>query len=154
MRRNAVLVLFSLITVLQIAMVAQPSKNSHAADVIRKFEQGLNHRSLAEIESVVASDVVVLENGRRNKGWVDFRDNHLVPELKEPASPIRSELIKIMPSDVLTWAYTKSELKLADRTGKPVDALLWTVYVLEKRNGDWKIVLLDWSMRISKPSPK
>ena len=30
------------------------------------------------IQALVSADVVVLENGHRNDGWTDFRDNHLI----------------------------------------------------------------------------
>jgi len=33
-------------------------------------------------------------------------------------------------------------------TGEEVELLLWSIYVLEKRDGDWKITVLDWSLKV------
>jgi ketosteroid isomerase-like protein len=98
--------------------------------------------------------LVVFENGHRNDGWKDFRDNHLLPEMKEPAPPSRSEIIRIAATQDMGWGYTKTEMTLTRRTGEKAEATLWSVYVLEKRNGSWKIVLLDWSMRVQPPGRK
>ena len=130
--------------------LAQQSPNSSSEETVRnivlEFEKGLNERNLRRIEAVVAEDLVVLENGHRNEGWADFRDHHLVPEMKEPAPPSTSEFITIKTSDRLAWAYTRTDIKLTRKSGEQIGARLWSVYVLEKRNRDWKIVLLDWSL--------
>ena len=152
-----------IIATIMLAISASPLHSADSADapeqqqvraVIRQFEQGLRDRDLAKIESVVADDMVALENGHRNDGWKDFRDNHLLPEMKEPAPPSRSEIIRIAATQDMGWGYTKTEMTLTRRTGEKAEATLWSVYVLEKRSGSWKIVLLDWSMRIQPPGRK
>ena len=50
---------------------------------------------------------MVLENGHRNDGWADFRDNHLIPEFKEPAVPSKWEFVKVVTSSEMAWGYTK-----------------------------------------------
>lgn len=133
------------------AQIAQMSAEDNAVrTLINNFELGLNERSIAKIEAVVASDLVVLENGHRNDGWPNFRDHHLIPEMKEPSPVTKSELVKLKTSSHMAWAYTKTEMQLTDKSGKSVDALLWSAYVLERRAGEWKIVFLDWSMRMPK----
>lgn len=158
MTQKSLLVLLCTLVVLGVPAMAQTSAAMSSEDnvrtVIRQFEEGLNQRSVAKIQSVVANDVVVLENGHRNDGWIDFRDNHLIPEMKEPALASRSELIKIKTSREMAWAYTKTEIKLTDKNGGRAVGLLWSVYIIEKRAGEWKIVLLDWSMRAPKPQQK
>lgn len=158
MTRRSLLAVLSTWVMLGVPAMAQTSAALSSFDnvrtIIRQFEEGLNQRSVAKIQSVVASDVVVLENGHRNEGWIDFRDNHLIPEMKEPAPVSRSELIKIKTSCEMAWAYTKTEMTLTDKTGRRAVGLLWSVYVMEKREGEWKIVLLDWSMRAPKPQQK
>ena len=47
----------------------------------------LSATMLRQSKHLFPPDVVVLENGRRNDGWADFRDNHLIPEFKEPTVP-------------------------------------------------------------------
>ncbi|HUS19956.1 MAG TPA: nuclear transport factor 2 family protein, partial [Terriglobales bacterium] len=135
---------------------AQPRNSTDKAvrDVVTQFEDGLKQRDLKKIEAVVAEDLVVFENGHRNDGWPDFRDNHLVPEMKEPASPSKTELIRIKTSAQLSWVYTKTEMQLTRKTGEKADAVLWSVYILEKRKGQWKIVALDWSFYVPRPTGK
>jgi ketosteroid isomerase-like protein len=52
------------------------------------------------------------------------------------------------------WAYRRTDLTLTRKTGEKVEALLWAVYVLEKRGGQWKIVLLDWSLHVPRLGAK
>ena len=109
---------------------------------VGQFEQGLRDRKLALIEPVVADDIVVFENGERNDGWADFRDNHLKPELAEPAHPSTTSLVRMKVSGNMAWAYSET---IVPRSGKP-DAVVWSSYVLERRKGAWKIVSLNWSI--------
>ena len=121
-------------------------------DAIATFERGLHERKLALIESVVAEDLVVFENGERNDGWKDFRDNHLVPEMQEPApAGATTELVRIKATADMAWAYSKTTFE-STRRGQKRAVTLWSAYVLERRGGQWKIVLLDWSIG-SRPLP-
>jgi len=120
--------------------------------VIQQFEQGLAERNLAKIEPLMAPDMVAFENGHRNDGWQDFRDDHLVPEMKEPAPPSTSAVLKVTVTDKMAWGYTKTTMTLTRKSGEKVEATLWSVYVLEKRGDGWKIVVLDWSFLVPRPS--
>lgn len=137
---------------LSTAAHAQQKTDSSSEETVRsivlEFEKGLDERDLRRIEAVVAEDLVVFENGHRNEGWADFRDHHLVPEMKEPAPPAKSEFVTIKTSDRLAWAYTKTDMKLTRRSGEQIEARLWSIYVLEKRKSGWKVVLLDWSLYV------
>lgn len=118
--------------------------------VVKQFEDGLNQRDLKKIEAIVAADMVAFENGQRNDTWADFRDNHLAPEMKEPATPSKTELVRLETTEHMAWAYTKSDLTITRKNGDTVNAVLWTIYVLEKREKGWKIVVLDWSIKVSR----
>ncbi|HEV2022574.1 MAG TPA: nuclear transport factor 2 family protein [Terriglobales bacterium] len=119
--------------------------------VIEQFEQGLAERNVAQLEPLVASDLVVLENGGRNDGWVDFRDHHLIPEFQEPAPPSKAQVVKIVASPQMGWGYTRTDMTLTRKSGQKVEAVLWSVYVVEKRAEGWKLVLLDWSFKVQPP---
>lgn len=138
------------------ASSAQTSDRDETAvrAVVQQFEDGLKQRDLKKIDAVVAEDLVAFENGHRNDGWADFRDHHLVPEMKEPASPSKSEFVRIKTSGEISWAYTKTDMQLTRKSGEQVNAVLWSVYILEKRKGEWKIVVLDWSFYVPRPSAK
>jgi ketosteroid isomerase-like protein len=143
-----------LLAVALIMIAAPASADDKAQAEVRKvvveFEQALKDRNLAKIETLVADDLVALENGHRNNGWADFRDNHLVPEMKEPMPPSRSEVIKVVATPQMGWGYTRTDMTLTRKDGSKAQALLWSVYVLERRGTAWKIALLDWSLRVQR----
>lgn len=114
--------------------------------VIHQFQQALERRDVAAIEALVSPDVVVLENGHRNQGWADFRDNHLIPEFKEPAAPSKWEFVKVATSSEMAWGYTKQTIDVTGKDGKHAGLLVWSAYVLQKAGSTWKVVLLDWSV--------
>jgi len=120
---------------------SSPSAQTEIEDIVRRFHQALQERDVKSIEVLVDENLVVFENGERNDGWADFRDNHLVPELQEPAPQSTWELIKVKASAEQGWAYTRETMSSARGTRM----VLWSVFVLEKRGAEWKIVLLDWS---------
>jgi uncharacterized protein (TIGR02246 family) len=124
---------------------AIPAEQEVSATVTR-FERALQARNLAGVAEIVAEDLVVFENGHRNDGWKDFRDNHLVPEMKEAAPPMKSQLVKVVASPAMAWGYTRTEMFAGGKGAQKATHLLWSVYVLEKREGTWKITVLDWSI--------
>jgi ketosteroid isomerase-like protein len=137
---------------LGLAAFQTQSPEDDVLSVIQRFEQGLAARDLSKIEPLMAANMVAFENGHRNDGWQDFRDNHLVPEMKEPAPPMKSELVLISVTPGMAWGYTKTTMTLTRKNGEKVGATLWSVYVLEKREGNWKIAMLDWSFKVPPPA--
>jgi ketosteroid isomerase-like protein len=141
--------------VILLLSLAGTSSGSLAADhgdaavksVIQQFQQALQRRDVAAIEALVSPDVVVLENGHRNQGWPDFRDNHLLPEFKESAAPSEWEFVKVVASSEMAWGYTKQTIDVAGKDGKHAGYLVWSTYILQKTGPTWKVVLLDWSVR-------
>ena len=133
---------------------AQESAEPQVKKVIAQFEEGLQKRDLGLIEGVVAPDIVVLENGHRNDGWVDFRNNHLLPEMKDSANPAKSELVRVKASSDMGWGYTKTEIPITRKNGEKATLLLWSTYFVEKRERGWKIAFLDWSIRQLAPNEK
>ncbi len=128
-------------------LAADGQKTNEVKGVIQQFHQALERHDVAAIEALVSADVVVLENGHRNDGWPDFRDNHLIPEFKEPAAPSNWEFVKVAASSEMAWGYTKQTIGVTGKDGKPGGYLVWSIYVLQKAGPAWKVVLLDWSVR-------
>ncbi len=134
------------------ALQAQSSSpEDEVRNVIQRFEQGLAERDLSKIEPLMAADMVAFENGHRNDGWADFRDHHLVPEMKEPVPPSKSEVVRIAATAQMGWGYTRTDMTLTRKNGQKVQAVLWSVYVVEKRAEGWKLAMLDWSFRVPPP---
>lgn len=128
-------------------LAAGEAETNEVKGVIEQFHRALERRDVAAIEALVSADVVVLENGHRNDGWPDFRDNHLVPEFKEPAASSKWEFVKVAASSEMAWGYTKQTISVTGKDGKPGGYLVWSTYVLQKAGPAWRVVLLDWSVR-------
>lgn len=131
---------------------AAESAEAEVRKVIQQFQEGLAEHNLAKLEPLVASDMVAFENGSRNDGWEDLRDHHLAPEFQRPAPSMQWEFVKVVATPQMAWGYTKTDLTVTRKNGEKIDLLLWSVYVLEKRSKDWKIVVLDWSLKVPRPT--
>jgi ketosteroid isomerase-like protein len=138
---------FFLAAVSPATLAAGGAQTTEVEGVIRQFHRAIDRHDVAAIEALVSPDVVVLENGHRNDGWADFRDNHLIPEFKEPATPSTWEFVKVTAGSEMAWGYTKQTISATGKDGKPVGYLVWSAYVLQKAGPAWKVVLLDWSVR-------
>lgn len=145
MRR--VLWLLVLVAVSPVFVFASDAADAEVKNVIQRFQEALERHDVGAISELVSPDVVVLENGHRNNGWADFRDNHLLPEFKEPARPSKWELVKVAASSEMAWGYTKQTIDATGKDGKPAGYLVWSVYVLQKAGSTWKLAMLDWSVR-------
>jgi ketosteroid isomerase-like protein len=109
------LILLLSFAVTSAASFAADHSDNGVNNVIQQFQQALERHDVAAIGALVSPDVVVLENGHRNQGWADFRDNHVIPEFKEPAAPSKWEFVKVVTSPGMAWGYTKEKI---DVTGK------------------------------------
>lgn len=139
--------LLLLLAVTSTAVFAADPADAEVKNVIQQFQQALKRRDIAAIGALVSPNIVVLENGHRNDGWADFRDNHLVPEFKEQAGPSKWEFVKVAASSDMAWGYTKQTIDATGKDGKHAGYLVWSAYVLQKAGRTWKLVLLDWSVR-------
>ena len=119
--------------------------------VITAYQDALADRNIAHVQKAVGNDVVSIENGSRREGWEQFRDRRLIPEFAHPAPAQHWEIVKLNASADIAWAYTKSLLASPHKG----DAVVWTVFVLERRGKEWKIVLVDrTSSHAVTPAPK
>lgn len=120
---------------------------SEVRGAVAAFEAALEAKDLAKIEKLVSPGIVVFENGYRNDGWEDFRDHHLIPEFKHSTSTYTSSVVKIDVSGDMAWAY--SRMDRAHGSNNPEQPDVWSLYVLRRESGAWKIVVLSWSVRRS-----
>ena len=127
------------------AFAQTDSDETQVRKLINEFESALERKDIGKIEGFVSPQIVVFENGYRNDGWRDFRDNHLIPEFKHPNSQYSTTLIKVDVSPSMAWGY--SSMKRAQLPKKDAQPDVWTTYILRKEDGKWKIVALNWSVR-------
>lgn len=108
------------VVVLSTPLLAADHADTEVKNVVQRFHEALDRHDVAAIGDLVSPEVVVFENGHRNDGWADFRDNHLIPEFKEPAAPSKWEFVKVVTSSEMAWAYTKQTIDMTAKDGQHV----------------------------------
>lgn len=147
MRTTNALTLVLVLLTASVTGIAQSSRDSEVEvrNIITKFETALQQRDLPAIEELVAPDIVVFENGRRNDGWQDFRDHHLLPEFKRSGAPYKTEIVRVEATPNLAWGYSRMNRAYIPKKDQTPD--VWTIYVLRKAEAGWKVTMLDWSVK-------
>lgn len=137
---------FALVTVLAVSFrtTADAQDNDEAAvrAALMQSATGFERGDLATLNKVYANDesVTVFESGHANYGWADYRDHHLVPEMKEfKNTKYALSDIKVKVSGNTAWATYKYALT-GDLKDRRIDVKGLGTAVLEKRGGSWQIV--------------
>lgn len=125
------------------ALAQQNNDNQAAAvtEVLNKYAAAVQSKNLAEVEKyVVATDAFTMFEGSHiNWGWVDYRDHHLGPELKEfkeiqySFSDIKSHV-----SGDIAYATFKSHIAVKMES-REVEGESLATAILLKTAGGWKI---------------
>ncbi len=112
-------------------------------------------KDLAGLDTLYAPDpgVRVIEGAGVNKGWADYRDHHLAPELKEMKN-FRSRYYDVEPQvrGNVAWASFRYELGVDTPRG-PAESEGRGTAILEYRKGRWLVVHLHTSGRRKVPAP-
>ena len=110
------------------------------AMTVRALFASAERNDLAALDTLYAGDsLTVVEGAGVNRGWTDYRDHHLAPELKEMKNfKYRPFEIEARTSGDLGWATFRYALA-ADVNGKPVDVIGRGTAILERRGSRWVI---------------
>ena len=108
---------------------------------------------LTALDSIYAGDsLLVIEGAGINRGWADYRDNHLAPELKEFRNfRYRPFEIEARVSGTLAWATYRYALS-ADVPDRKVDVVGRGTAILERRGNRWVVRLTHTASRARRPS--
>src|SRR5262245_59737941 len=138
---------------------AQGNDEAAVRDVLLRSAASFEKNDQAEATRVWVNDesLTVFESGHANYGWADYRDHHLFPEMAEMKNGKYSfSDIKIRVSGDTAWATMKysiaADVGEAGKTRHVEGAGLATA-VLEKRDGQWRIVHWHSSAPRRAPSP-
>jgi len=121
----------------------QNNDNSSAAvtETLTKYAAAVQSKNLSEVEKyVVATEAFsMFEGSHINWGWVDYRDNHLGPELKE-FKEIQYSFsdIKTRISGDMAYATLKSHIAVKMELREVEGESLATAILMKAANG-WKI---------------
>lgn len=113
-------------------------------------------KNLAGMDTLWAQDrgVHIIEGTGVNHGWIDYRDNHLKPELDQ-FEEFRYGYRSVEPvvRGNVAWASFQYDLFIK-MDGREIDQLGRGTAVLEKRAGKWLIVHLHTSGRARRPEER
>jgi ketosteroid isomerase-like protein len=125
---------------------ATADEEAAVREALMKSAHSFENSDLAMASQAWANDetVTVFESGHANYGWADYRDHHLVPEMAEMKNTKYAfSDMRIHLAGNTAWATLKYTIS-ADvmDNGKPrhVDGGGLGTAVLEKRDGQWRIV--------------
>lgn len=133
-----------------------PASHAEVAAVVqtlRALFAAAERGDLVALDSIYAGDsLLVIEGAGINRGWADYRDNHLAPELKEFRNfRYRPFEIEARVSGTLAWATYRYALA-ADVPDRKVDVVGRGTAILERRGDRWVVRLTQTAGRARRPS--
>lgn len=144
MRTNTVIaVLAWTFVALFVGQTAAQTKEERAiVDVIKQNAAAFAANDFPTMQKIWADSeqVIIFEGGHANYGWADYRDNHLVPEMKEIKNT-KYEFTDIKPKVSGTLAYATMKYYISGDVGQGhFESAGVATAVLEKQGGNWKLV--------------
>lgn len=130
-----------------------PGDSVQVAATLRALFAAAERGDMAALDTLYAGDsATIVEGAGISRGWADYRDNHLSPELKE------LRITRYQPSDIevhvagdVAWAIFRYSL-MGEAAGKPVDIVGRGTAVLERRDGRWVVRHTQTSGRARRPT--
>lgn len=107
---------------------------------LRDYRTAMEARSLERLASTMDADLVVLEGTHTNVGWVDYRDNHIGPEMKEWQDFVTqtATVVDAIVAGDVAYAATESTYRIVT-AGKPIVLDATETFVLRKGRSGWRI---------------
>lgn len=139
LKRSMVVGALVLMTVAGAGLRAQAVPPDIAA-FFKAYDTAFNARDIDKLATLYHPDVTIFEGSGINRGWVDYRDNHLGPELKsfQDLQWAHSNLVVHMLGD--SAAYVTADYSIKYKAGeRAVDSGGIATHVLVKEQGSWKI---------------
>ena len=141
MKRLMQLVLLTAAAGSAIGATSAPAQESEITAFFKAYDAAFNAKDLNKLATLYHPDVTIFEGSGINRGWVDYRDNHLGPELKSFQNLQWAHANIVMHPLGDSAAYVTAEYAIKYQMGeKPaVDSGGIATYVLVKEQGQWKI---------------
>lgn len=119
---------------------AEQATEASVTAFFKEYDAAFNAKDLAKLATLYHPDVTIFEGSGINRGWVDYRDNHLGPELKMFQNLVWSHSNLVIHPLGDSAAYVTADYSIkyqaADRA---VDSGGIATHVLIKDGGAWKI---------------
>jgi len=106
----------------------------------KAYDAAFNARDLEKLATLYHPDVTIFEGSGINRGWIDYRDNHLGPELKsfQDLQWAHTNIVAHRLGE--SGAYVTADYTIKYKVGeRAVDSGGIATHVLVKEQGHWKI---------------
>ena len=135
------------------------SPTAHSGDVaavvrtLKALFAAAEHNDPRALDSLYAGDsLTVVEGAGINRGWADYRDNHLGPELKEMKNfRYRPFEIEAHVSGNLAWVMFRYALD-AEVNARRIDMVGRGTAILERRSSRWVVRHTQTASRARRPA--
>lgn len=137
----------------QSAGSAQPAAAAEVEAWLAGYDAAFNAKDLDRLATFYHPEVTIYEGGGIDRGWADYRDRHLGPELRQFQNLQFSHgntAVRMLGPDA---AYATSEYSLKAKMGeRDIDAQGLETLVLVREAGAWKIRHSHTSSRSRRPA--
>ena len=140
---------------------ASPASARAVEATLRALFAASERNDLAAMDTLYAGDsLTIIEGAGINRGWADYRDHHLVPEMKEMKNfRYRPSEIAVHVSGDMAWAEFRYALQ-ADVNGRAVDVVGRGTAILSQKMpmragdtaGQWVVRHTQTSARPRRPA--
>lgn len=127
---------------------AKSAAENDVQAVVTAYRAALQARSTDAMAKVVADEFLVVEGGKSNVGWPNYRDTHIGPEMEEWKS-FKVKSVKNLAtnlSDGVGYVVDEAAYTVETASGKRDMGSVET-FVLKKMDGGYKIVHLHYTGR-------
>ncbi len=139
------------------AMAAEtPDDTAAVKTVLDTYKKALEKRDLTGVERLFDTNNEVVESGKVEGSYADYRDHHIGPELGHFDSFQFSDYtVKVRQEGPVAWATEtyRYTIRLKDKP-EPIERQGVATSVLRKSDGQWRIVSMHSSSRTPKPPKK
>jgi uncharacterized protein (TIGR02246 family) len=139
MKRSRLAVVIGLIVVGSVWLRAQ-APEAQVLEFFKSYDAAFNARDMNKLATLYHPDVTIFEGSGINRGWADYRDNHLGPEMKsfENLQWAHGNIVVHMLGE--SAAYVTADYSIKYKSGeRSVDGGGIATHVLVKEQGQWKI---------------
>ena len=137
----------------QAARAVPAADAQRAVQTVQALFAAAERKDLAALDTLYAGDsLLVIEGAGINRGWADYRDNHLGPELKDFANfKYRPFELEARVHGDIAWIVFRYALQ-ADVGERKVDVVGRGTAILERRGAKWVVRLTNTSSRTRRPT--
>lgn len=118
--------------------------------VLAQYKAGMEALSLEQLDTIMDPELLVLEHGGKDVGWLAYRNDHLGEHMREWKS-FRVSGVRLLESGGGgDWAYVAQESVntiVNKKDGKTTTLAVTETFVLRRAQGSWKIKHLHVSLK-------